>query len=232
MPIYRNLLKSNIFNNKYERKLLFTKFACIFAENLFRLEKLFYFCKCINFPKEKCMFAIWHAHQCGVHACNLRRKTAAMVSSSLDGEIISRAANAVGIVTVRGSASKKGASATLELINKIKDEDYCGILTIDGPKGPNRVVKKGIIEVARLSNVPIVPAVYWSPQKLFLKFKSWDEFRFPLIGTKLVMLFGDPIYPRDNMSDDETEEMRKQIEDNLNTMYADLKQNYYKYLKD
>ena len=224
--------KQNIFNNKIVRKTLFTKIACVFAENLFRFEKLFYFCKCINFPKEKCIFAIWHAHQCGVHACNLRKKTCAMVSGSLDGEIISRAANAVGITTVRGSTTRRGATASLELIKKIKDEDYCGVITIDGPKGPNRVVKKGIIELARLAGVPIVPAVYWSPQKLFLKFNSWDKFRFPLVGTKLVMVFADPIYVNENMTDDEIEEVRKKIEDNLNSMYADLKENYNKYLKE
>ena len=223
--------KPNIFNNKLERKTFFTKIACILIKLLFRFEKLFYFCKCINFPKEKCLFAIWHAHQCGVHACNLRMKTCAMVSSSLDGEIISRAANAVDIVTVRGSATRGGASASLELIKKIKEEDYCGVITIDGPKGPNRVVKKGIIELAKLSGVPIVPAVYWSPQKLFLQFNSWDKFRFPLIGTKLVMLFDDPIHIPDNLTDEETEEIRKKIEDDLNNMYKDLKENYYEYLK-
>ncbi len=223
--------KPNIFNNKLERKTFFTKVACVLIKLLFRFEELFYFCKCINFPEEKCLFAIWHAHQCGVHACNLQRKVCAMVSSSADGEIISQAANAVGITTVRGSLSRRGANASLELIKKIKDEDYNGILTIDGPKGPNRVVKKGIIELARLAGVPVVPAVYWSPQKRFLKFKTWDEFRFPLVGTKLVMCFGDPIHIPENLTDEQTEQIRKQIEDNLNNLYKDLKENYYKYLK-
>ena len=224
--------KKNIFNNREKRREFFAEIACFFAENLFRFEKLFYFCKCINFPKEKCIFAIWHAHQCGVHACNLQRKTCAMVSSSLDGEIISRAANAVGITTVRGSATRGGANASLEMIRKIKEEDYCGVITIDGPRGPNRVVKKGIIELAKISGVPIVPAVYWSPQKLFLEFNSWDKFRFPLVGTKLVMLFGEPLCVNDDITADEVENIRKRIEDNLNDMYKDLKENYYKYLKE
>ena len=223
--------KKNIFNDRDKRRAFFGQIACFFAENLFRFEKLFYFCKCINFPKEKCVFAIWHAHQCGVHACNLRMKTCAMVSSSLDGEIISRAANAVGVTTVRGSATRGGANASLEMIRKIKDEDFCGVITIDGPRGPNRVVKKGVIEIAKLSGVPIVPAVYWSPQKLFLRFNSWDNFRFPLVGTKLVMVFGDPIYIKQDITNEEVEEIRKKIEDNLNNMYKDLKENYYKYLK-
>jgi len=106
-----------------------------------------------------------------------------------------------------------------------------GALTIDGPRGPNRIVKKGIIEIAKLSGVPIVPAVWWSPQKRFLKFNSWDNFRFPLIGTKLVMLFGQEIPVPENLNDEETEKIRKQVEDSLNNLYIDMKKNYNEYVK-
>ncbi|MBQ7287865.1 MAG: lysophospholipid acyltransferase family protein [Candidatus Gastranaerophilales bacterium] len=202
-----------------------------FVSAFFKLEKIFYNCKCINYPKEKCVFALWHAHQCGVFSCNMFRKTCIMVSNSQDGELISRAANGVGVETVRGSQNRGGAKASLELIKKIKEEDYNGALTIDGPRGPNRVVKKGIIEIARLTQTPIVPAVYWSPQKLFLQFKSWDKFRFPLIGTKLVMVYGDPIPVPENPTEEEVETIRKQVEDKMNEMYKDLKENYHQYLK-
>lgn len=211
---------------KYELEII-----CFLVVNLFKLEKIFYKCNCINYPKEKCMFALWHAHQCGVFSCNLNRKTCIMVSSSKDGEIISRAANAVGVETVRGSKTRGGAKASFELIKRIQNENINGALTIDGPKGPNRIVKKGIIEIARMAKVPIVPAVYWSPQKRFLKFNSWDEFRFPLIGTNLVMLFGDPIYISENPNEEEIEKIRKKIEDDLNRLYADLKKNYDTYIK-
>ena len=216
----------NTFKKKYAFELISS-----FVNALFKLEKIFYTCKCINYPKEKCVFALWHAHQCGVFSCNMYKKTCIMVSNSKDGEIISRAANAVGVETVRGSQNRGGTKASLELIKKIKEEDYNGALTIDGPRGPNRVVKKGIIEIARMTNTPIVPAVYWSPQKRFLKFKSWDEFRFPLIGTKLVMLFGEPIPVPENPTDDEVENIRRQIETTMHEMYADLKKNYSEYLK-
>ena len=202
-----------------------------FVTALFKLEKIFYTCKCINYPKEKCIFALWHAHQCGVFSCNMHKKTCIMVSNSQDGEIISRAANAVGVETVRGSQNRGGAKASLELIKKIKEEDVNGALTIDGPRGPNRVVKKGIIEIAKMTNTPIVPAVYWSPQKRFLQFNSWDKFRFPLIGTKLVMVFGDPIPVKEDMSEEEIEQIRQKTQDELNRLYKDLKENYHTYLK-
>ncbi|MBR3605652.1 MAG: lysophospholipid acyltransferase family protein [Candidatus Gastranaerophilales bacterium] len=196
---------------------------------LFKLEKIFYVCKCINYPKEQCLFALWHAHQCGVFSCNMHKKTCIMVSNSQDGEIVSRAANAVGVETVRGSHQKGGTKASLELIKKIKEEGLNGALTIDGPRGPNRVVKKGIIEIAKMTGVPIVPAVYWSPEKRFLQFNSWDKFRFPLFGTKLVMVFGDPIPVGENPTPEEIESIRKQIEDKMHKLYKDLKENYHKY---
>ncbi len=199
---------------------------------LFHIIRAFYRCKCINYPKDKCIFALWHAHQCGVFSCNENRKTVIMVSSSRDGEIISRAANAMGVETVRGSKTRGGTKASLELIKKIKEENYNGALTIDGPKGPNRIVKKGIVEVAKLAQVPIVPAVWWSPQKTFLKFNSWDNFRFPLIGTKLVMLFGSPIEIPEDLDEEKTELIRQKIENSLNELYQDVKLNYRKYLKE
>lgn len=213
------------------RKDLVMEILAFFTVNLFHFIRAFYKCKCINYPKVKCIFALWHAHQCGVFSCNEERKTCIMVSASRDGEIISRAANAMGVTTVRGSKSIHGAKASLELVKKIINEDFNGALTIDGPRGPKRIVKKGIIEIAKLTSVPIVPAVWWSPQKLFLKFNSWDEFRFPLTGTKLVMLFGDPIEVPKDPTDEEVEKIRKQVEDSLNTLYEDVKKNYYTYLK-
>ena len=222
-------------NFKAEFKKIKNKYAFEIISSivnaLFKLEKIFYSCKCINYPKEKCVFALWHAHQCGVFSCNMYKKTCIMVSNSKDGEIISRAANAVGVETVRGSQNRGGTKASLQLIKRIKEGDVNGALTIDGPRGPRRTVKKGIIEIARMTQTPIVPAVYWSPQKLFLKFKSWDEFRFPLIGTKLVMLFGDPINVPIEPTEEEIEKIRKEVEDKLNELYKDLKENYYTYLK-
>lgn len=233
MPTWEETIRKNKAREK--RKAIEREIFANLAVILFHFIRAFYNCKCINYPQQKCIFALWHAHQCGVYSCNegntQGRKTAIMVSASNDGEIISRAANAVGVETIRGSMNRGGAKASLELIRKIKEEDMNGALTVDGPRGPNRIVKKGIVDIARMSGVPIVPAVWWSPQKRFLKFKSWDEFRFPLTGTKLVMLFGDPIEVPSELDDEGTEKIRKQVEDAMNALYIDIKKNYKEYVK-
>ena len=82
---------------------------------LFWLKHFTYWCKNINYPKQQCLFALWHAHQCALYSIKDREKTNVMISRSKDGEIIARATEAMGIKTVRGSITRGGASATKEL---------------------------------------------------------------------------------------------------------------------
>ena len=207
-----------------------TDILCQIAALFFKFERVFYRCKPFNYPSEQCVFALWHAHQCGVFTCNQLAKTAIMVSNSKDGEIISCAANGVGVTTVRGSHQRGGAKASMDLISYI-EKGYNGALTIDGPRGPKEVVKKGIVEIAKITKKPIVPAIWWSPDKLFLKFNSWDEFRFPLPGTRLVMLFGEPIFVDENSTPEQIEEARLKVENKLKELYKDIQENFEEYWK-
>lgn len=187
----------------------------------FQFKRHFYYCKNINYPKNQCIFALWHAHQCGLYALDGRENTTVMISNSNDGEIIAQAGAAMGLNVVRGSHNRKGAAATLELINAIKSGQN-GALTIDGPRGPKHKVKKGIIDIARITGVPIVPMSWYSPSKFFLKFNTWDEFCFPLNCIKMKAIYGEPIYIPQNTNDDELEKYRLQVENELKNLYKKL----------
>ena len=76
----------------------------------------------------------------------------------------------------------------------------------------SRVVKDGVIKIAKKSGVPIVPVVWYSPNPTFLKFPSWDEFRIPLLWTHLVNVYGDPIYVDENNDKDQDEEIRLKLQ--------------------
>ena len=154
-----------------------------------------------------------------------------MISRSKDGEIIARAAEIMGLKTVRGSITRGGASATLELVERIKHGDN-GAITVDGPKGPNRVVKKGIIEIAKITGVPIVPITWYSPSKGYIKLKTWDEFRFPLFCRKMIMYYGEPIYVNPNADEQEIEAKRKLLEDRMKEQYEMVKRDFKKLIKD
>ena len=160
----------------------------------------------VNNPdKMPCIYAMWHAHQFCIHGIRNRSKLHVLVSRSRDGEIIADVVERWGFKTVRGSKGKKGAvEATMQMISILKNGENCAMM-VDGPKGPARVVKDGVIKIAKMAGVPIVPVYWYSKNPTFAKFPSWDEMRCPIFGTNLINLYGEPIYvPQDG--DEETEE--------------------------
>lgn len=199
----------------------------------FHIKKYFYDCKVINYPKNLngCLFALWHSRQCGVYGIPEREKLHCLISRSRDGEIIAAAAESLGIKTVRGSQKKGGAQASLEILDVLKEGNNVAI-TIDGPLGPKEVVKKGIVEIAKLSGVPIVPFAWHSPSKGFIKLKTWDDFCFPLFCKKLCLLCGNPIYVCKDADDDEIEKIRKQVEDDLIMLQNEVSKNFFEYYKN
>ncbi len=187
--------------------------------------------KSINYPIEKpCIFALWHAHQCVVYDNKDRSNLHVLISPSNDGEIIAQAVHSIGIKTVRGSKGRRGTTASLQLLEKLESGNSIAI-TVDGPKGPKQKVKDGIINIAKLSQVPIVPVLWFSDAPNFLKFDTWDEFRIPILPCKTVALYGDPIYVPSDAEKNTIEDYRLLLENKMKDMYKDLETNYKQYLK-
>ncbi len=167
----------------------------------------------VNNPdKMPCIYAMWHAHQFCIHGINNREKLHVLVSRSRDGEIIADVVERWGFKTVRGSKGKKGAvEATMQMISILKSGENCAMM-VDGPKGPAKVVKDGVIKIAKMAGVPIVPVYWYSKNFTFAKFPSWDEMRCPILGTNLINLYGEPVYvPQDG----DEEEARLKLQQSL-----------------
>lgn len=198
---------------------------------MFKVESYLLKIKNVNYPEAKpCIFALWHSHQCVLYGNTDRSHLHVLISPSNDGEIISHAVHGIGINTVRGSKGRKGVSGTIQLLEKIEAGDSIAI-TVDGPRGPKQVVKNGIINIAKISQVPIIPVLWHSEYPNFLKFKTWDEFRYPFSYCKTVALYGDPIYVPSDLDKEGIEEYRLLVEDKMKDLYQDLKTNYKQYIK-
>ena len=121
-----------------------------------------------------------------------------LISMHRDGELIARAIGHFGHGTVRGSAAKpgsnkdKGGAAALRgMLKALKSGEYVGI-TPDGPSGPRMRATDGIVTVARVSGVPIMPCSFSSRSRLLLN--TWDRFVVPLPFSRGVIVWGDPIF--------------------------------------
>ena len=169
----------------------------------------------VNYPKlQQCIFATWHAYQFAFYNIKDLSKLNVLISSSNDGEIIARAAEKMGLNVIRGSKGRGGTQATFKILEKIEMGQNVGI-TVDGPKGPKFVVKKGIINIAKISQVPIVPMAWHSQAWNFFKLPTWDNFTFPLGFVKILLLFGEPIYVPADIDDEGVEMYRQKLETEL-----------------
>ncbi|MBI5249255.1 MAG: lysophospholipid acyltransferase family protein [Desulfomonile tiedjei] len=136
-----------------------------------------------------------------------------MVSRSWDGEIIDRSIRRMGYDTVRGSSSRGGKEALREMIDTIKERDYCSGLAVDAPRGPSRKVKMGIVVVAKETGHPVVPMVSWATRQI--QFRSWDSMILPLPFSTVVMAFGKPTIVPQGLTNDDYENLRQEIESNM-----------------
>ncbi len=185
--------------------------------------------KNINYPKNQFIFSMWHCHQCLVYGVEDKTKFYALISASNDGEIIAKAAECLNIKSVRGSTNRRGVAASLELIEKLKEGNSVGIM-VDGPRGPKGKVKDGIINIAKLSGVPIVPVAWYSKSRLFFELNTWDKFKVPIGPCQTVALYGEPIYIPSELTKEETKLLCQKVEDEMNLLQKDLEENYDKYL--
>lgn len=115
------------------------------------------------------------------------------VSRSRDGDLIGATLRALGYTDpARGSSSRGGSAALRGLLRHLEKGTTTAVL-VDGPRGPARVAKTGVIVLARLADVPIQPVAFSA--RPAIRLKSWDRSLIPLPFARVVCAYGEPIAP-------------------------------------
>lgn len=135
-----------------------------------------------------------------------------LTSPSRDGEILAQLMAAFGMGSVRGSSSRRGSQALLELVRLVRIGRDIAI-TPDGPRGPRYSLGPGVIQLAQSTGARIVP-LHAKFQRC-LRMKTWDGFIIPLPFSTVSVTIDTPIEIPGNLSDDTFEAARKQLEDLL-----------------
>lgn len=133
----------------------------------------------------------------------------ALVSQSKDGELISQVLAGFGLHATRGSSSRGGREGLRQLIERVQ-QGYHGAFTPDGPHGPRYHVKAGLVRAAQRTGAPILPVVYNAKWKRVLR--SWDRFIVPLPFSRIVVVYGKPIYVPATGSSSALQEKRQEVE--------------------
>ena len=152
------------------------------------------------------IFPFWH--RCVLPATWLYRHQhpAVMTSRSLDGEFIARVIRRFGFIPVRGSSSRGGQRALLEM-KKLLAEGNAVAFTIDGPRGPRYVAKKGPVLLARMSGEAIT-AFYVAVERAWV-LKTWDGAMIPKPFCRALMRVSREIQvPRDGSDEEYLQELQ------------------------
>jgi lysophospholipid acyltransferase (LPLAT)-like uncharacterized protein len=140
----------------------------------------------------------------------MRRGGAALISASRDGALIADVVQRYGFQPVRGSSSRHGTAALLQLANVlVSGRDP--LITPDGPRGPVYRLGGGIIFLAQKTNVPVQPINF--EYSSCWRLKSWDRFIVPKPFSKVRVIFGEPHHVRSTTTEEEFEAERQRLEE-------------------
>lgn len=142
----------------------------------------------------------------------------ALISASHDGGVLAQTLRYFHVEAVRGSSSRRGPQALLELSTWTEREHSIAI-TPDGPRGPRYVVQDGILALAQLSGLPILPvscAVKWKHC-----LKSWDRFQVPLPFTRCEIRVGLPVRVPRQATDEERSALKASLQERMRALTED-----------
>lgn len=163
------------------------------------------------------IFALWHQHLLQGNFAQRNVPHVVLVSRSKDGDLIAWTCGKLGFIPCRGSSMragvyKGGKEAKDEMISKMI-EGYPGALTVDGPKGPAKEPKLGVVDMAKKTGHPIVP--YIPVAESYWEFNSWDKFRLPKPFSRIIVYYGEPIQVPEDMEYDQFHQIKDQLRDSL-----------------
>jgi len=135
--------------------------------------------------------AVWHCNLLlGTHFFR-DRGVAMLVSRSRDGDRVAGVLRHLGFAeSPRGSSTRGGSAGLRELVRRLASGGTVGVLS-DGPRGPARQSKVGVVSLARLSGVPITPVA--AAARPAFRLRSWDRTLLPAPFARVALHFGEPI---------------------------------------
>lgn len=165
-------------------------------------------------PRGRFIATVWHNRlflfPYAIHRFLPETRGEALVSASRDGAIVADILKRFGFGSVRGSSSRRGATALLEVADVLARGGDTAI-TPDGPRGPAYHLHGGIISLAQISGADIWPmnfefSRYW-------RLQSWDRLIIPKPFSRVRVIFGERYRVRQTATEQEFEAERRRLRD-------------------
>jgi lysophospholipid acyltransferase (LPLAT)-like uncharacterized protein len=138
-----------------------------------------------------------------------------MSSKSFDSEYIARFIQRFGFGVVRGSSTRGGVGALVEMIKLMRKGLPTGF-SVDGPKGPKYVAKSGACLLAKKTQNPVVPFIIEAEK--YWEVKNWDKLQIPKPFSRACVFIAEPIYVDKAAADEEIEKSRAALQTKLDEL--------------
>ena len=143
------------------------------------------------------------------------RGVVVLTSKSYDGEYIARFIQRFGFGAIRGSSSRGGATALIEMVRSMR-AGHPMAFSVDGPRGPKYQAKQGAVLLAKKTGNAMLPFIVEA--RRYWQLKSWDNMQIPVPFTRALAIFGRPIYVSPTAGDAELAEKLKEMQNALDQL--------------
>ena len=158
------------------------------------------------------IMVFWHSRFVLMRFAHPYEKLAVLASMHRDAKMLGRVLERLNVVIARGSSTRGGTVGMRELLRRVRD-GYDLAITPDGPKGPRRRVKAGVLAAGKYTGKPIVAVGFGASRGRRLA--SWDQTLMPYPFSRGVFVYGEPMLVPADAGDDQLACMRDELERTL-----------------
>ena len=163
------------------------------------------------------IYAFWHDRIFASTYFFRNRGIAVITSQSKDGEYIARFIQRLGYGVVRGSSTRGGVGALVEMIKAMRGGRPAGF-TVDGPRGPRYEAKPGPALLAKKTGNPIMP--FLVECRHYFTVGSWDRLQIPRPFTAARVFIAEPIYVPPDSDETLTQQAVAKMQGSLDALTA------------
>jgi hypothetical protein len=162
------------------------------------------------------IYTFWHREI--FSACWFWRKRGivVMTSRNFDGEYIARIIQMHGYGAARGSSTHGASRALTEMIECLR-KGRDAAFTIDGPRGPRYVAKRGSVMLSKATRAAIL-CFHVALRRAYVFRRTWDLTQFPHPFSRAAVFIGPPIVVSPQASEEEQASKLKQVQKSLDEL--------------
>ncbi len=163
------------------------------------------------------IMAFWHGRILPATIYFKNRGIVVITSENFDGEWIAGIIERFGYGTARGSTSRGGRRALIQMMRDMEAGKPTGF-TLDGPRGPARVAQAGAVWLSKATGNPVLPFHLEADRHWTIK--SWDQTQIPKPFSTVALVVGEPFVVPQDADDDGIEGARRRLEEQLQQLEA------------